>query len=260
VTVTGRSGPIVFVGQPHSPNLVIAQATGPALITGSDGLRIEARWTSFEGSRRAQGAAFERLSAVTRGLVVTMTQPDGSSGSLRAENGELHVRRHPTRFQTEGAFDISLDLRQIVNGSLDQLLNDANPSNAEIALTVTNGLLAASGTGVEGMERWRQAAGRVEMTKFALVKGVKRIEATGQLSIDDQRRPAFRIEPSIANIDQIAGMSLRGGLMDMAGALSGRPRAPAPDGLRPLPALELRDGRLSFGPIRLPASPIPPLY
>jgi hypothetical protein len=48
--------------------------------------------------------------------------------------------------------------------------------------------------------------------------------------------------------------------MDMAGALSGRPRAPAPDGLRPLPALELRDGRLSFGPIRLPAPPIPPLY
>jgi hypothetical protein len=64
----------------------------------------------------------------------------------------------------------------------------------------------------------------------------------------------------VANIDQFAGIRLRGGAMDLAAALSGRPAPTSTDALRPLPALEARDGRVFLGPIRLPLPALEPLY
>jgi hypothetical protein len=48
--------------------------------------------------------------------------------------------------------------------------------------------------------------------------------------------------------------------MDFASALSGRPQPASPDGARPLPTIDIRGGRVGFGPIRLPLPPLQPLY
>jgi hypothetical protein len=254
------TGPVVFIGQPHTPGHIIAQGDGPLVATLADGRQINARWELAEASRRASGADLERLSLDIRKPVVSVSGGQGAASTISAATLEAHLRRSPTRPQPERARDIFLRTTQMVSGDLDALLGDANNSDLDIQITATQADALANGLTPTTMEAWRSAGGVLDLTRINLKKGIKQIEAKGQIGLDDERRITGRIEPSAANIDQFAGIRLRGGAMDLAAALSGRGQGASPDGLKPLPAIDLRAGRVSFGPIRLPIPPLQPLY
>jgi hypothetical protein len=46
------------------------------------------------------------------------------------------------------------------------------------------------------LERWRQAGGKLEVRRLALVKGARRLDAEGEAFLDDLHRPAGRFEVS----------------------------------------------------------------
>ncbi len=254
------TGPVLIIGQPHTPSHLIAQADGPLRGVMADGSRFEARWDLAEASRRTQGGALERLSLDLRKPVVTVTNPQGAVSTVSAAALEAHLRRNPTRPDPDMARDLFIRVGQIVSGDLDAVLGDSNPSDLDVQLTTTRANIFDHGLTPATFEAWRQASGRIEVSRIALKKGVKQIEARGELQLDDARRPAGRIEPSAANIDQFFGIRLRGGAMDLASALSGRAPAPGAGGLRPLPNLTISNGRISLGPIRLPLAALQPLY
>lgn len=254
------TGPVVIIGQPHTPGHVIAQGDGPLVADLADGRRISARWELAEASRRASGAELERLSLDIRKPVIAITGGQGAASTISAATLEAHLRKNPARTQSDRARDIFLRASQMVSGDLDALLGDANNSELDIQITATQADALAAGLTPTTMEAWRIAGGVLELTRINLKKGLKQIEAKGQIGLDDDKRLAGRIEPAAANIDQFAGIRLRGGAMDLAAALSGRGQGASPDGLRPLPAVDLRAGRVSFGPIRLPIPPLQPLY
>jgi hypothetical protein len=254
------TGPVVFIGQPHTPGHIIAQGDGPLLADLADGRRISARWDLAEASRRASGAELERLSVDIRKPVISITNGQGAASTISAATLEAHLRRNPTRNPAERARDIFLRTTQMVSGDLDALLGDTNNSDLDIQLTATHADALATGLTPATMEAWRTAGGVLELSRVNLRKGIKQIEAKGQVSLDEDRRLAGRLEPAAANIDQFAGIRLRGGAMDLAAALSGRAQPASPDGLKPLPSIDLRAGRFSFGPIRLPIPPLQPLY
>lgn len=254
------TGPVLFIGQPHTPSHVIAQLDGPLAADLADGRRINARWDLAEASRRASGGDLERLSVDIRKPVISLTGGPGAASTISAAGLEVHLRRNPTRAPGERARDMFLRATQMVSGDLDALLGDTNSSDLDVQITATMADLLAPGLTPTTVEAWRAAGGVLDLTRINLKKGLKQIEAKGQLSLDDEKRFAGRIEPAAANIDQFAGIRLRGGAMDLAAALSGRGQGASPDGLRPLPAIELRGGRVSFGPIRLPLAPLQPLY
>jgi hypothetical protein len=254
------TGPTVFIGQPHTPGHVIVQLDGPLVADLADGRRVNARWELAEASRRASGAELERLSIDVRKPVIAISSGQGTVSTISAATLEAHLRKNPTRPQSDRANDVVLRASQMVSGDLDALLGDTNNSDLDIQITATRTDALTAGLTPATMEAWRVAGGLLEFTRITLKKGIKHIEARGQLGLDDDRRIVGRIEPSAANIDQFAGIRLRGGAMDLAAALSGRAQPVGPDGLKPLPALDLRGGRVSLGPIRLPIPPLQPLY
>ncbi|MGL4440214.1 MAG: DUF2125 domain-containing protein, partial [Bosea sp. (in: a-proteobacteria)] len=213
-----------------------------------------------EASRRASGSELERLSIDIRKPVIAVTGGTGAASTISAATLEAHLRKNPTRAQTERARDLSVRMTQMVSGDLDALLGDTNNSDVDIQITATQADALANGLTPATLEAWRVAGGMLDLPRINLRKGIKQIEAKGQLGLDEEKRLSGRIEPAAANIDQFAGIRLRGGAMDLAAALSGRGQAAGPDGLRPLPAVDLRGGRVSFGPIRLPIPPLQPLY
>lgn len=254
------AGPLLVIGQPHTPNHVIAQAKGPLALQLADGARLTARWDSAEASRRTASGALERLSVDIRRPVVTLALPQGASSTVSAAVIEAHLRRNPASPAPADARDLFLRTTQLVSGELDSLLGDTNPSDLDIQLTASQSSLLGKGLTPVTLEAWRVAGGKLDFTRLNLKKGIKQIEARGEIAIDEDKRLAGRIEPSAANIDQFAGIRLRGGAMDLASALSGRAQPTGPDGLRPLPAIDIRGGRIGFGPIRLPVPPLAPLY
>lgn len=254
------TGPVVFIGQPHTPGHVIAQADGPLVASLADGRSINARWELAEASRRASGGELERLSLDIRKPVISITGGQSAASTISAATLEAHLRKNPARTQTDRARDIVIRTTQMISGDLDALLGDTNNSDLDIQLTVTQAEALSAGLTPVGMEAWRIAGGVLDLTRVNLKKGIKQLEAKGQLSLDAEKRLSGRLEPAAANIDQFAGIRLRGGAMDLAAALSGRAQSASPDGLKPLPALDLRAGRVSLGPIRLPIPPLQPLY
>ncbi len=258
--VTLSSGPLVAIGQPHTPNHVIVQGAGPLRFQLADGRRFEARWDLAEASRRMRSGQLERLSLDVRKPVVSLTRPDGAVSTYVARQFEGHVRRNPARPEADRAQDLFVRIAQMSAGDLDALLGDANPSDIDLQATTTQTDLLMKGLTPATLEAWRLASGKFDLTRFSLKKGLKLIEATGSFGLDDARRLEGRIEPAAANIDQFAGIRLRGGAMDFASALSGRPQPASPDGARPLPTIDIRGGRVGFGPIRLPIPALQPLY
>lgn len=257
--VAFRTGPLLVIGQPMTPHHVIIQTQGPATGRLADGTAFEARWDRLEASRRAPGGELERFSLDSRKPVVVIGPQTPQPVTLSAQQLEFHLVRNPTRAAQERALDAFLKVTQLASAQLDTLLGDQNPSDIEIQAVIGRADLLAHGLAPVAIEQWRQQQGKIEFPQAVLKKGVKRIEAKGQLTLDEQRRIAGRIEPAVANLDQIAGIRLRGGAMDFMSALAGR-GGPAADGLRPLPALEMKEGRIALGPLRIPALRLDPLY
>ena len=258
--VTLSSGPLVAIGQPHTPNHVIVQGAGPLRAQLADGRRIEARWDLAEASRRMRSGQLERLSLDVRKPVLSLTRPDGAISTYVARQFEGHVRRNPARPEADKAQDLFVRIAQMSAGDLDALLGDSSPADIDLQATTSHADLLATGLTPASLEAWRLASGTFDLTRFSLRKGLKLVEATGTFGLDDARRLEGRIEPAAANIDQFAGIRLRGGAMDLASALSGRPQPASPGGARPLPTIDIRGGRVGFGPIRLPVPALQPLY
>jgi hypothetical protein len=253
------TGPLTVVGQPQRPSHIIAEAAGPARVSFPDGRVVEARWDTLEASRRMREGQLERFALIAKKPVVTVTQ-GGATTTLSAGELAVNARRNPARPAQDDAVDLAVQVAALVSGELDALLGDANASTLELLSTISRASVFATGLTPANLEAWRAGSGAVEITRLNLRKGVKQLDATGRLAIDANRRLTGRIEPSVANIDQFAGIRLRGGAMDLAAALSGRPAPASADALRPLPALEARDGRVFLGPIRLPLPALEPLY
>ncbi len=257
-TLSGELGPLVVIGQPHTPSHVIIQSDGPLTLSRTDGMGRDALGGAGGQPPRAGRAA--------GALLYRHPQADarrdgpGTAGEpLGGEAGGASAPQ-PDAAAAERAGDVFLQVTQLVSAELDGLLGDPNPSDLDLQVTASQFGLLTGGLTPAALEAWRQVAGKADLTRLALKKGVKRLEATGWFGIDEGKRLTGRIEPAALNIDQIAGIRLRGGVMDMASALSGRAPPSQPDAPRPLPALELREGRLFFGPIRLPGGAMSPLY
>ena len=256
--VSLATGPLVAIGQPQTPGHVIVQAQGPARAVLADGSRAELAWEAMEASHRMRSGELERFSLQARKPTLTLRPAAGEAVTLAAQQAEAHVRRNQA-LPGAMASDVILRVGQLASGHLDALFGDANPADAEFLFTVSRADILMRGLTPTTIEQWRLQAGKVDVTRAAISKGIKKLEAKGALGLDEQRRVAGRVESAIANIDQIAGIRLRGGAMDLMSALSGRP-ANGSDGMRPLPALDLRQGRVALGPLTLPGLRLDPLY
>lgn len=266
-------GRVTAVAQVYQPRHVIAEIAGPLRAT--DGrVTVDGTWRLLEASFHAAPEGFQRASLVMDAPAFRVAGLAPGDVEVSGRHLETHLRPNPTRGAGEGAYDGSLQVASAAIPFLDELLGGREPTDLDLALTVTRMGDVAARPVPEELERWRRAGGTVDVAALTLRKGNRQLAGKGQFGIDEVHRPQGRADISAQGIEGLLG-SVMGGRVGAAGGLLGAllggaagatPPAPASGGqgtapgLKPLPPLRLEDGRLFIGPFPIPGVRIAPLY
>ena len=258
----GRTRALVQVYQPRH---VIAEVEGP-LRFGDGSLAVEGEWRLLRVSARASAGGLERASLEAEKPRLRVSGlPSGGSLAVTGERVAVHSRPNGTR--GGGAYDVAVRATGAVVPGLDDLVGGEEPADLGADAVVTR--LAGLGVGPLSAlaERWRAAGGRVEAATLSAVKGPRRVEARGDLGLDDQHRPSGRLDLAAAGVDGTLGAfaGRTAGVADaVSGMLGGRREGDrartAPGALRPLATVRLENGRVLVGPVTIPGLRLAPLY
>jgi hypothetical protein len=267
-------GAVSAVAQVYRPRHIIAYVSGPLAAT--DGhITVTGNWRSLEASLRAAPEGLQRVSLVIEAPTFGAKGITPDEIAVGAARVETHARPNPDRGPSQGAYDWSLQLVQAKIPPIDNLVGDADPVDLDLRLTATQVRDAAARPWPAELDRWRQADGRVEIARLSLVKGMRGIEAKGEIGLDEAHRLRGQFEASAAGLDTLlakmfgapsglAGALLAGGTRQppaaqQAPASPTQPQATKP-ALKPLPPIRLEGGRLRLGPIAIPGIRLPPIY
>jgi hypothetical protein len=258
--VTASLGRVEAVAQVYQPRFVITEIDGPLRVT--DGtVTVQGNWDLLQTSFHASPSGLQRLSLVAEAPNVTVTGLGAGDIITSGKHLELHVRPNPSRAQ-EKAYDAALSVKQARIPMLDNLIggNELTDVNADVTATQVEGFRGRPI--VEEIERWREADGKLDILMLSLAKGARRVEAKGELRLDELHRPAGQLNVSAAGLDGLLSsvMGRRNGAL--LGALLGQGggNANAKPALAPLPPVRLDNGRLSLGPFMIPNIELQPVY
>jgi hypothetical protein len=259
------AGPAVAVAQIWTPGHIILQMTGPMQASLPQGRKAALDWKELAASLHLSGLAFERFSLVLGEPVLTVTEPgQGAAETWRANAAEAHLRPNPQRFASDGTVDLAVNAKGGVLPALEALVGNGQLADLDLQASLSRALSFRRGFNPDALEAWRTAGGILDVTKLVLVKGPTRLEASGQVTLDEAHRPAGKVVAAVAGVDRIAGIKVGGLTAGLGALLGGRTgdggQSNTAAGLSPLPPLVLREGRVFLGPLRLPLQPLQPLY
>jgi hypothetical protein len=269
---TARAEGLVVVGQVYRWRHIIAEIDGPLRMDLIDGTKVEADWRDLRLSAVAGSAndGLERLSLIANAGTLRVTPPAAPPDAILVQEMQLHLRRDPRRFAQDGAYDIALRGTGVAAPGLDAVTGEAAPMDVEAVILLAQALRLPGGPLRDGLERWRQGGGRLDLKALNATKGQLRLRLEGTLALDEARRPMGRIDGAAtghqALLTRLLGGNAQAGTL-IAGGLSllGRPKAAAagnssatPDDLTPLPSLRFENGRVMAGPFNV--GRLAPLY
>lgn len=273
-------GPVTAVLQVYDPRHVVLEAAGPFHVEQGD-LTGDVTWTDLEASFHAASNGFSRVSLVVDGPKGAVIAPDPGPIDFAARHLELHARPTPGRFESDGAVDVSLRLAQAAVPRLAALSGSDAPADVDLDTTIEQATVLRTGTVARELETWREADGRLEVTRLSIAQGDRRLQAKGEVGLDPEHRPEGRFDIRAVGLETLVGQVMGqrygadkgalignlvgqflGGLRKREGAAG---EAQAADdggasGLKPLPTLRLSDGRLMLGPFAVPNVVMPALY
>lgn len=255
--------------QVYQPRHLIAEIEGP-LRFGDGRLVVEGEWKLLRTSLRLSAEGLGRASLDVGEPRLRATGLPTGELAVASRRLALHARPNPTRGETEGAYDVALSAAGATIPGLDGLIGGAEPADIGADAVVTRLAGLGPGSGAALAERWRMAGGGVEVASASVVKGPRRLEARGDLRLDEERRPAGRFDLSASGVEGALGAlneRLAGAGAAILGALGGGRRPDRPQGaeeraqgLRPLATVRLDRGRVLVGPVTLPGLRLPQLY
>ncbi|BAU90362.1 hypothetical protein MPPM_1757 [Methylorubrum populi] len=271
-------GPTTAVVQVYDPRHVVLEVDGPFHVEQGD-LTGNVTWKSLEASFHAASNGFSRASLVVDAPQGTVQSPDPGPVDFAAEHLELHARPTPGRFESDGAVDVSLRLAKAAVPRLDALAGSSDPADIDLDTTIERATVLRTGTVARELEKWRQADGRLDVTRLSIAKGERRLQAKGEVGLDEAHRPEGRFDIRAIGLEALVGQVMGQRFGSDKGALIGnlvgqflgglRKRedvsgeaqaASGANGLKPLPTLRLGDGRLMLGPLAVPNVVLPALY
>ncbi|GJE74055.1 DUF2125 domain-containing protein [Methylorubrum suomiense] len=270
-------GPITAVVQIYDPRHLLLEATGPFRVEQGD-LSADVSWNALEASFHGASDGFTRASVVLDAPKGVVNTPDPGPIDFAARHLELHARPTPGRFASDGAVDVSLRLAQAAVPRLNVLAGSTDPADIDLDTTIEQAAVLRTGTVANELETWRQAGGRLDVTRLSIAKGERRLQAKGAAALDPEHRPEGRFELRAVGLEALVGQvmgqrygadkgALIGNLVgQFLGGLrrkedgEGRAAETGTDALKPLPTLKLGDGRLMLGPFAVPNVVVPPLY
>jgi hypothetical protein len=264
------AGRLATVTQIYNPRHTIAELAGPLRFAGP-GVTLEGAWSSLKASIHRAPQALQRASLVAEGPSLKASGLPIGALSASARRFEAHLRPAAALPESEAAFDLAASAAGALAPALDPILGGTEPIDAELQATVTQARITAPRR--EEIERWREAGGRILVNALKVSKGPRRLEAKGELGLDDLRRPTGRIDLTAAGLGDLLAAITGGRLPGATGGVLGsllQPRsrqaqgggaAPAEGGkLTPFPTIRLENGRMLVGPFTVPGVRLAPLY
>jgi len=261
--VAASFGRVESVAQVYQPRFIITEIDGPLTVT--DGVvTVQAKWDLLQTSVHASPGGLQRLSLVAEGPNVTVKGLALGELASTSQHLELHVRPNPSR-RAEKAYDTALSVKQARIPVLDSLVGGSEATDLDSDFTVTQAEGFRGRPVAQEMERWRAAGGKLDVLMLSLAKGPRRVEAKGDLRLDELHRPAGQLNIAAAGLDGLLGNvmgrrngALLGALLGQGGGSGAQPNGkPA---LSPLPPVRFDNGRLALGPFVIPNIELRPVY
>ncbi len=235
--------------QIYSPKLILADVSGPLQIN-SAGVQNIFSWTNMRVSLRFNGA-LERFSMNIADLKAGEVADNALAS---AKMMELHLRTDTGRPSEDKAIDVVMNVSDLRAPGLDILVGNMDVATINLTGTITQALGLHVGNWQAGLEHWRAQNGQIFFENARLAKGPFSIEGKGALGLDQTHRIEGELMVGARGVGPIVSRFISGNAAQLAGALLVRKDGSAVE----LP-LRMRDGRVSFGPIR--TGPIlAPLY
>jgi hypothetical protein len=185
------------VAQVYDPTLIIIEAQAPLLVFSKDQQIARVEWSSLRSSVHISGGEPDRLSISGDGVSVK-TQFNGQPSNVVLAHSELHFRIKPENDKPSKHLEFV--------AKADGVSSDVMPgplANIELAGTVEQGIQFLNYRGIESLETWRQAKGRIELDAFKITRGEQNLEVKGTLGLDDQRKPSGQIEVSGKGLEDL---------------------------------------------------------
>jgi hypothetical protein len=259
--VSGSLGKVVALAQVYSPKLLLIEADGPLSVTGADGSRLQASWSSLRASLRGEpGAALERLSVEGDGVSVTLAGPLLPEVTGTVAVAELHIRPTPDAAASAHSFDLALMLDDAVAPGV-ALVFGREAVDVDGLATLTQAQPLAGGDVPAQLARWQAAGGQLRLTRLGVGAPDRRVDARGEIGLDDAHRLQGRIDLTLTGLDRLMPLLTggRGGVGPLLGGLLGRPREPSDAPAKPVAlTLTLADGKARLGPLTIGI--LQPLY
>ena len=258
---TVRARDLVAVAQIYSPDLVLAEISGPLSVAraGDPGV-LSFDWRLLQASVRTRAARPERVSVALEAPKLDEAREGIPRPLGNAKHAELHGRLSPGSDPANPVFELAASMQEAVVA----IPGFSSAPMAGEGSAVVRGLNDLSPKPWPArLREWQRAGGRMEITRLRLTRGDTVAVATGDLGLTAEGRlegtlniTATGIEPvaelllgpteARAQAAIFAGLRLLGGRAELEGK-----RAVA------LP-LRFRDGKATLGPV--PVGTVPPLF
>ena len=260
--VTASLGRVHAVAQVYQPRHVIIEIDGPLRLA-QGAVTVGGGWRLLEASIRGSAKGLQRASLVAEAPAFQVAGPGIADMAVSSQRFEAHLRPSPNAGE-EGAYDAAISALQARVPLLDAVLGGPEPADVQVDVTATKMQGFRGRPMIDEIERWREAEGRLGVMLLSVSKGPRRLEAKGELRLDELHRPAGELAISAAGIEELmgklSGNRLGGTLLgSLLGEGARQPSATARN-LMALPPLRLDNGRVAVGPIAIPNLRLPALY
>lgn len=207
--VSASLGRVEAVAQVYQLRHAIAEIEGPLKFT--DGrMTAVGTWRLLAASVHSAAGGFQRISLVADDPRIEIAGAGPDDLVVASRHLEVHVRPSLTRRQ-DAAYDISLSAQQAKLPVFDDLIGGSEPANVQIDVTVTQAQGFRGRPVADELERWRQGGGKLGIARLSVAKGPRRMEAKGELRLDEAHRLAGHLEAAAAGFDELVTRLTGGG-------------------------------------------------
>jgi hypothetical protein len=270
-TVKGALGALTVVATTAGAfNLahVIGEFEAPLVVEDSQLGKKTSHWKTAQASFRGHANRVERVSVVIDAPRTAIEINGQAAVQSSADKLELHLEE-ATDEPAGGAYRIALKMDKAKIPPADVVLNSVEPIDFEIQGQLLKLIGIDRRDWQQSLENWRLGGGTMRVDLIKLQKGLPRVEAKGDLRLDESRRLTGRLDANFVNAETLLQQfgigggggggflgAILGGGRPQAGGNAGNSR---PERVMRLP-LVIENGRVGVGPFRIPGFQMKPLY
>jgi hypothetical protein len=216
----------------------VIELQAPLTFTGADNHTAEMTWSLFHASVHLDTPiTADRIALEAKDVVITSKTQNETA---RIAQIETHIRKRPVEAGVPTDVEFSADMMKAALESVGGPALDAHLSGR-----LDQGVVLLERSGSNPLEIWRKADGKLILNQMSVIRGDQNLNLTGTIGLDEQRRPAGKVDLAATGLRDVLKETGMGQLADM---MAGDVRLP----------LTMTKGRLLLGPLKL--ADLQPLY